>query len=196
MRFRSALAKGCAAGGDRGSGSRRVRTVTSEGALDAALDEAAAASLDGCAMLEQFLSGSQHTVEGWRQKGRIASVLPTDRLTAPAPHLATACPPRFPPARKPPCGRNSSAASGCPATGVELPRCRGHLRDYDRRCFMSRRYRATYPPEFRRQMVELHCSGRSLQDLAKEFEPSLDAIADWVRQADAGRCTCCAISAL
>ena len=34
-------------------------------------------------------------------------------------------------------------------------------------------------------MVELYRSGRSLRDLAKEFEPSLDTIADWVRQADA-----------
>ena len=50
---------------------------------------------------------------------------------------------------------------------------------------MRRRYRAAYPPEFRRQLVELHRSGRSLRDLAKEFEPSLDTISDWVRQADA-----------
>lgn len=34
-------------------------------------------------------------------------------------------------------------------------------------------------------MVELYRSGRSLRDLAKEFELSLDTIADRVRQADA-----------
>ena len=50
---------------------------------------------------------------------------------------------------------------------------------------MRRRYRAAHPPEFRRQMVGLYRTGRSLRDLAKQFEPSLDTIADWVRQADA-----------
>jgi hypothetical protein len=38
------------------------------------------------------------------------------------------------------------------------------------------RYRAAYPPEFRRQMVELVRAGRSPQDLAEEFEPSAEAI--------------------
>jgi transposase len=46
------------------------------------------------------------------------------------------------------------------------------------------RYRAAYPPEFRRQMVELVRAGRSPQDLAEEFEPSAEAIRTWVKQAD------------
>ena len=41
-----------------------------------------------------------------------------------------------------------------------------------------------YPPEFRRQIVELVRSGRSPQVLAREFEPSAGAIRNWVRQAD------------
>jgi transposase len=41
-----------------------------------------------------------------------------------------------------------------------------------------------YPPEFRRQMVELVRSGRSPEELAKEFEPSAQSIRTWVRQAD------------
>ena len=41
-----------------------------------------------------------------------------------------------------------------------------------------------YPPEFRRQMVELVRSGRTPQELSKEFEPSGEAIRNWVRQAD------------
>lgn len=41
-----------------------------------------------------------------------------------------------------------------------------------------------YPPEFRRQMVELVRSGRAPQDLAREFEPNAQSIAHWVRQAD------------
>ena len=42
----------------------------------------------------------------------------------------------------------------------------------------------TYPAEFRRQMVELVRSGRSVESLAKEFEPCAQSIATWVRQAD------------
>lgn len=41
-----------------------------------------------------------------------------------------------------------------------------------------------YPPEFRRQMVELVRSGRTAQELSGEFEPSAGAIRNWVRQAD------------
>ncbi len=41
-----------------------------------------------------------------------------------------------------------------------------------------------YPPEFRRQMVELVRAGRSPEMLAREFEPSAGAIRNWVGQAD------------
>jgi transposase len=41
-----------------------------------------------------------------------------------------------------------------------------------------------YPPEFRRQMVELVRAGRSPEELAREFEPSAQSIRTWVRQAD------------
>ncbi len=43
---------------------------------------------------------------------------------------------------------------------------------------------APYPPEFRRQMVELVRAGRTPEELGKEFEPSGEAIRNWVRQAD------------
>ena len=46
------------------------------------------------------------------------------------------------------------------------------------------RTRAPYPSEFRRQMVELVRAGRTPEELAKEFEPSSQAIRNWVRQAD------------
>ena len=46
------------------------------------------------------------------------------------------------------------------------------------------RTRAPYPAEFRRQMVELVRAGRTPEELAKEFEPSSQAIRNWVRQAD------------
>ena len=41
-----------------------------------------------------------------------------------------------------------------------------------------------YPPEFRRQMVELVRAGRTPEELSKEFEPSGQAIRNWVIQAD------------
>ena len=41
-----------------------------------------------------------------------------------------------------------------------------------------------YPPEFRRRMVELVRSGRNPEELSREFEPSSQAIRNWVRQAD------------
>lgn len=44
--------------------------------------------------------------------------------------------------------------------------------------------RGTYPLEFRRQMIELVRSGRSPDALAKEFEPSAEAIRNWVKQAE------------
>ena len=48
---------------------------------------------------------------------------------------------------------------------------------------------APYSPEFRRQMVELVRGGRSPEELAKEFEPSAQAIRNWATQAgrDEGR---------
>jgi transposase len=41
-----------------------------------------------------------------------------------------------------------------------------------------------YPPEFRRQIVELARSGRTPQELAREFEPSAQSIRNWMAQSD------------
>ena len=46
------------------------------------------------------------------------------------------------------------------------------------------RSRPPYPAEFRRQMVELVRSGRTPQELSREFEPSAQAIRNWVKQTD------------
>jgi transposase len=46
------------------------------------------------------------------------------------------------------------------------------------------RSRRSYPPEFRQQMVGLVRAGRSPESLAREFEPSAQAIRNWLRQAD------------
>ncbi|HEY2860572.1 MAG TPA: transposase [Terracidiphilus sp.] len=49
---------------------------------------------------------------------------------------------------------------------------------------LSTKKRPPYAPEFRRQMVELIRAGRTPEQLAKEFEPSAQAIRNWVAQAD------------
>jgi transposase len=41
-----------------------------------------------------------------------------------------------------------------------------------------------YPAEFRRQMVQLVRAGRSPEELAQEFEPTAQAIRNWVAQAE------------
>ena len=46
------------------------------------------------------------------------------------------------------------------------------------------RTHAPYPPEFRRQMVELVRSGRSPRELAREFDCCDQTIRNWVRQTD------------
>ena len=48
-----------------------------------------------------------------------------------------------------------------------------------------------YPPEFRQQIIELARAGRSPNDLAREFEPSAQAIRNWIKQADLdnGKCS-------
>ena len=40
--------------------------------------------------------------------------------------------------------------------------------------------RLPYSPEFRRQIVDLVRAGRDPSDLAREFEPSAQAIRNWV----------------
>jgi transposase len=48
----------------------------------------------------------------------------------------------------------------------------------------SKHRKPNYPPEVRRRLVELVRAGRSPEDLAKDFEPSAQAIRNWVKQAD------------
>ena len=40
-----------------------------------------------------------------------------------------------------------------------------------------------YAPEYRRRIIELARAGRSIDQLAREFEPTANAIRKWVRQA-------------
>ena len=45
-----------------------------------------------------------------------------------------------------------------------------------------------YPPEFRQRLIELVRKGRTPEELARQFEPSAQAIRNWMKQAalDAG----------
>jgi len=40
-----------------------------------------------------------------------------------------------------------------------------------------------YAPEYRRRLVELAHGGRRISALAREFEPSVETIRQWVKQA-------------
>ena len=40
------------------------------------------------------------------------------------------------------------------------------------------RYRTAYPPEFRRQMVDLVRFGRTAEELAREFEPTAQSLGE------------------
>jgi transposase len=40
-----------------------------------------------------------------------------------------------------------------------------------------------YAAEYRRRIIELARAGRSINELAREFEPSANAIREWVKQA-------------
>jgi transposase len=44
--------------------------------------------------------------------------------------------------------------------------------------------RPPYPPELRRRLIELVRAGRNPEELAREYEPSAQAIRNWVAQAD------------
>ena len=45
------------------------------------------------------------------------------------------------------------------------------------------RTRPPYPEEYRERIVELHRAGRSIESLAREFEPSANTISKWIKQA-------------
>lgn len=49
---------------------------------------------------------------------------------------------------------------------------------------MPRRTHKPYPEEFKRKLVALVREGRTPQELARQFEPSAQAIRNWVAQAE------------
>ena len=46
------------------------------------------------------------------------------------------------------------------------------------------RTRPAYPPELRQKLVDLARSGRSIGELAREYEPTENTIRSWARQAE------------
>ncbi len=46
------------------------------------------------------------------------------------------------------------------------------------------RTRPAYPPEFRQQMVDLVRTGRTPEELSREFEPTAQTIHNWVKQTE------------
>ena len=48
-------------------------------------------------------------------------------------------------------------------------------------------FRRPYPDEFKQQLVELVRAGRTVAELAREFEPSRETISKWVKEADGHR---------
>jgi transposase len=47
-----------------------------------------------------------------------------------------------------------------------------------------RRFQAAYPPESKWQMFELVRSGPTTEGLSREFEPTAQSIANWIREAE------------
>lgn len=66
---------------------------------------------------------------------------------------------------------------------MELTRFRGLTILWEKEPTIPRT-RPPYPPEVRRQIVELVRAGRTADELAEEFEPSAESIRQWVKNAD------------
>jgi biotin carboxylase len=75
---------------NRSSGSKGVRIISTPQEFSTNVAEARKFSLDGTAILEEHIEGTQHTCEGLLHSGQVALALMTDRDTAPQPYAATA----------------------------------------------------------------------------------------------------------
>ena len=74
---------------NRSSGSRGIFVLSTREELLAHIADSQGSSLDGTAVLEEYMDGTQHTCEGVLERGRVAVALVTDRDTAAMPHTAT-----------------------------------------------------------------------------------------------------------
>jgi biotin carboxylase len=74
---------------NRSSGSKGVFRISSPEEFTRHALDTLGYSLDKSAVLEQYISGSQHTGEGIIENGVVKTLLITDRETAPSPYVAT-----------------------------------------------------------------------------------------------------------
>jgi biotin carboxylase len=74
---------------NRSSGSKGIFRIETVQQFNSFSRETLGYSLDGMALVEQYVVGSQHTGEGILDGGKVSILLVTDRLTAPAPYVAT-----------------------------------------------------------------------------------------------------------
>jgi len=73
----------------RASGSKGIFIVRNYQDFIGRVVESRAFSMDGKAVLEEFIDGSQHTCEGLLENGKAVLALITDRDTVPPPHTTT-----------------------------------------------------------------------------------------------------------
>ncbi len=71
------------------SGSKGIFIVRSEAEFMSRVVESRAFSMDGTAILEEFIQGTQHTCEGILTDGKVTIALVTDRDTAEPPYTTT-----------------------------------------------------------------------------------------------------------
>lgn len=74
---------------NRSSGSKGIKVANDIREWTMALSNAKSFSMDGIAVSEEFIVGSQGTVEGVVREGTVLAMMATDRLTARAPHVGT-----------------------------------------------------------------------------------------------------------
>ncbi|MDR2340602.1 MAG: ATP-grasp domain-containing protein [Deltaproteobacteria bacterium] len=74
---------------NRSSGSKGVFRISNTEEFNLHALDSLGYSLDKSAVLEQYISGSQHTGEGIIKNGVVKTLLITDRFTAPSPYVAT-----------------------------------------------------------------------------------------------------------
>jgi transposase len=67
---------------------------------------------------------------------------------------------------------------------LELTRFRGHPMVWGERTVHDAQEPSAVPPEFRQRIIDLVRKGRTPEELARQFEPSAQAIRNWMRQAD------------
>ena len=69
-------------------------------------------------------------------------------------------------------------------TELDLTRFRGQSSPWGDEESAMPKTRPPYPPQFRARLIELARTGRTPEELGRQFEPSAQTIRNWLRQAD------------